>query len=430
MIGQVHNSIAGHHGVDRTIKKLLQLHPKWEYMRQHVVQYIAKCPCCQKMSKLKMLVIAHPFTTSTYTPMECLNVDFIGPYPDGGYVLVIVDTFTRWIELFHSEDATAKSAATHLLHQFGRFGAPNKLRSDRGPHFIALVIKTFMSMVGVDHCLTLAYSSEENAIVERQNKEVNRHLVALTFDHKTINDYKELLPFVQRIMNASVNTRTGVSPAQMLFGNAIRLDQGVFLPREERPDIDTSVSAELAKMLKQQDALIKIAQDNLIRTDQEHMSASLAERSEHPIHSYVLVRYRENRDGHAPSRLLTSWKGPMRVIASVGSEYTLLDLVNNKSYQYHVKDMKAFNFDPLLTDPLEVAAKDRQEYLIDKVLAHTGDVKRVSSLEFKILWLGYPLEEASWVPWANVRDSEALHTYLRTVKLSKLIPAKFRTGKS
>jgi hypothetical protein len=48
--------------------------------------------------------------------MECLNIDFIGPYPNKSYVLVIVDTFTRWVELFYSAAATAKIAAYHLLH--------------------------------------------------------------------------------------------------------------------------------------------------------------------------------------------------------------------------------------------------------------------------------------------------------------------------
>ena len=76
---------------------------------------------------LKIPIHAHGFSTSTYTPMDCLNIDFIGPFPDGGYVLVIIDTFTRWVELFHTEDATALSTAKYLLQHFGRFGAPLQL---------------------------------------------------------------------------------------------------------------------------------------------------------------------------------------------------------------------------------------------------------------------------------------------------------------
>ena len=46
------------------------------------------------MNMLKIPIHAHDVTTSTYTPMEYLNVDIIGPFPDQGYILVIVDTFT------------------------------------------------------------------------------------------------------------------------------------------------------------------------------------------------------------------------------------------------------------------------------------------------------------------------------------------------
>ena len=42
------------------------------------------------MNMLKILIHAHGFTTLTYKPMECLNIDFIGPFPDQGYILVIV----------------------------------------------------------------------------------------------------------------------------------------------------------------------------------------------------------------------------------------------------------------------------------------------------------------------------------------------------
>ena len=46
--------------------------------------------------------------------MECLNTDFIGLFSDEGNILVIVDTFTRWVKLYHTTDGTALSAAESL----------------------------------------------------------------------------------------------------------------------------------------------------------------------------------------------------------------------------------------------------------------------------------------------------------------------------
>ena len=72
---------------------------------------------------------------------------------------VIVDTFTRWVKLYHTTDAIALSAAEY---HFSRFGAPHQLRSDNGPHF-----REFLHLIGVSHTLIIAYSKQENAIVEK-----------------------------------------------------------------------------------------------------------------------------------------------------------------------------------------------------------------------------------------------------------------------
>ena len=63
------------------------------------------------MSMIKIAIHAHPFTTLSYYPMECLNIDFVGPFLDEGRILVFVDALTRWTELFHTNDSTAISAA-------------------------------------------------------------------------------------------------------------------------------------------------------------------------------------------------------------------------------------------------------------------------------------------------------------------------------
>lgn len=44
-----------------------------------------------------MPIYAHSFTTFTSTPMECLNVDFIGPFTDDGDIFAILNAFNRWV---------------------------------------------------------------------------------------------------------------------------------------------------------------------------------------------------------------------------------------------------------------------------------------------------------------------------------------------
>ena len=78
-------------------------------MKEAIKSFIKNCLCCQKMSAIKIPVNLYTYTTSTYKPMKCLNIDFIGPFPDKGYILVMIDTFTRFVELYATTDATAKA---------------------------------------------------------------------------------------------------------------------------------------------------------------------------------------------------------------------------------------------------------------------------------------------------------------------------------
>jgi hypothetical protein len=103
-LGKVHNSTVGHHGLERTMNKLLEIYPAWPYMREHIRKFIKCCPCCQKMSYIKIPIHTHPFTTASYSVMERVNVDTIGPLPQdeygNKYIIVFIDCFSRFIELY------------------------------------------------------------------------------------------------------------------------------------------------------------------------------------------------------------------------------------------------------------------------------------------------------------------------------------------
>ena len=77
------------------------------------------------------------------------------------------------------------------------------IRSDRGSHFANDLIKDFLDLCGTPHNLTLAYSKQENAIVERVNKEVNRHLRGLVFDNRPWRDMLSQ----SRLCNASLTVQ-------------------------------------------------------------------------------------------------------------------------------------------------------------------------------------------------------------------------------
>ncbi len=69
-------------------------------------------------------------------------------------------------------------------------------------------------------------------------------------------------PLVQRIMMAEPNEVIGVSPAQLLFGNAIQLDRGIFLSQLPDDGVETEVALSnwADRMFTAQKVLLDTAQ--------------------------------------------------------------------------------------------------------------------------------------------------------------------------
>ncbi len=186
IIAKHHNEFVGHHGVQRTIKSILKENENgsyrvaWENMKTHVKRFIQRCPCCQKMSYLKVPIHTHKYTIAASRPFQKINIDRIGPLPMSASgnkcILVIIDCFSRWVSLYPLPDGTMENTRRALLHHIGQFCTPLEVVHDGGTEFANHGLSELFAMCGMKNTRTLAYSKEENGMVERANKEVMRHL--------------------------------------------------------------------------------------------------------------------------------------------------------------------------------------------------------------------------------------------------------------
>jgi transposase InsO family protein len=428
-IGGVHNSTVGHFGVERTIARLHKSEQVWKHLRLHVRQFVRQCPHCQKMSALRHTIKTHRFTTASYDPMEVLNIDAIGPLKTDEFgnchILVVVDCFSRWVELYPIPDLTALQCARVLLQHVGRYGVPATIRSDRGSQFVNDILAELCSLLGTEQEFTTAYSKEENAIVERMNKEVMRHLRAILFDKKVMSRWSmDQLPLVMRILNSEEKTRTGVSPCELLFGNSINLNRRLL---REPVVVDSTapskrLSDHMENMLQQQATLIEVARKTQAQFDTHHMSVFDPNFTEFPVNSYVLLEHPEG----PPHKLKMQKRGPYQVVNNTGSKYTIQDLVTGKMSDTHISNLSPFLYDPNQTDPLDIAMKDQEEFFIDSIINHRGDRNSRKTMEFLVRWRGYGPKNDTWEPYSGLRDTDQLILYLRKNRLKSLIGNKHK----
>ena len=85
-----------------------------------------------------------------------------------------------------------------------------------------------------------------------------------------------MLPLALLIMMAELNQVIGVSPAQLLFGNLIQLDRGLFLPNLPKEGVEAQhVLLDTARRFQQQ-------------KDARHMEATTSISTRFDVSSYSL----------------------------------------------------------------------------------------------------------------------------------------------
>ena len=74
------------------------------------------------------------------------------------YLLVMIDTFTRWIEGFPTQIEKAEEVGNKLLHEITpRFDLPSSLQSNNGTSFTSKVTQGVSKALGITYYLHYAW---------------------------------------------------------------------------------------------------------------------------------------------------------------------------------------------------------------------------------------------------------------------------------
>ena len=121
--------------------------------------------------------------------------------------VVIVEHFTKHVGVYPSPDYTALTIATALFQYFCTFGLFEELWSDPGSDIMSEVVSQLNKWFGIRHVVSLVDRHESNG-VEGSNKQILRHLKALTHESRMINKWSDptVLPLVVFAINDSINS--------------------------------------------------------------------------------------------------------------------------------------------------------------------------------------------------------------------------------
>jgi hypothetical protein len=292
--------------------------------------------------------------------MQRLNIDTIGPLSldDEGhkYIVVIIDTFTRYVTLCPAKSLEARESARTLYRHLCRFGVPDEIQTDNASQYVNKDLADLFGLTDISHIRTTPYSHEENGIVERVNKEVGRHLRNILFDNRVTNSWSAYLPMVERIINTTRHSETGQVPAHLVFGN-IGIDLDRHILTKPSTDVQNTVepSTYAAQLIQQQQTLIELA-----KTHQEDQIQKRAEkRKAEPMTVFEVGSYilRQHPNGRT-SKLDPKHTGPFEVVQQDTNHCTFKDQ-DGKLTKAHIKELRPYisnGYDK----PEDIALRDKR----------------------------------------------------------------------
>ena len=152
----------GHPGISR-MKSLMRSYTYWPKMDQDIEDLIRHCKGCQLAAKSPP-VRTQPWP-KTDIPWSRIHMDYAGPL-NGYYYLVIVDSYSKWPEVFKYKHPTATSTIKALNEVFRQLGVPNTIVSDNGMMFTGSEFKV-CDLLAVEHITTPTYNPWSNGQAER-----------------------------------------------------------------------------------------------------------------------------------------------------------------------------------------------------------------------------------------------------------------------
>jgi len=153
-------------------------------------------------------------------PWQHTSADLMTPsLPSGDHLLVVVDYYSRYMEVELLRSTTADKVMASLRKVFLTHGLPVSITTDNGPQFISEEFCKFVEEERIEHNRVTPLWPQANGEVERQKRSLLKRIKIAQIEKR---NWKEELDSFLIMYRTTPHSTTGVSPAELLFRRKLR----------------------------------------------------------------------------------------------------------------------------------------------------------------------------------------------------------------
>lgn len=329
MIGQIlylyhDHHTAAHLGYNKTVGRIVNKY-YWPSLHQSVAKYIRACEKCAKHNYRRTKLPGRMNVTSTPEEvMGLVGMDFCGPIEPPSregkrYVITLTDYLSKFTFAKATENNSAQTAAQFFLEICYQYGAPVKLVTDQGSHFVAELTRAIIESCNTTHVLATPYHPTSIAQTERFNATFAPALAKLVKQEK--GDWDTYLAPVIYAYNTSQHATTSLTPFEVMFG---RKNQDLMGPKQLKVSL-SKPSKYYEKFKRSRRLLLNCAKSNIQYHSQMAKIRYDQNRPDPQYNINDLVWVRVHRD---PSKLEEKYEGPYRIIDKKGPATFIVQIEN------------------------------------------------------------------------------------------------------
>lgn len=225
ILWDIHQGECGHHASLRAlVAKAFRHGFYWPSALQEAEDMVRKCEGCQRYaSKIHMPASALKTIPITW-PFAVWCLDMVGPFkPARGnitHILVMVDKFTKWLEVKPIRRCDGRTAVSFLKDIILRYGYPHSIITDNGTNFAEGAFARFCMEKRIRLDVASVAHPESNGQVERTNALVLSSIKPRLIEplKRTAGCWLDELPAVLWSLRTTPNRSTGYTPFFLVYG--------------------------------------------------------------------------------------------------------------------------------------------------------------------------------------------------------------------